>query len=224
MRLCSAAQCALTILYIKFKELSKLELSITIYINSMSHTRYIRIIAMMYACNSLPPWRAGIPRASFSSLQQPRHAAVEPVQQHHQDMLYILGKIAMKRLRLGWVSVFSWSCSCLHHCIRSLRLHCIHHFANQLRAHQQTADISENIHIFGPIAIAARVNAMMLLDRNKDFHIWLVGVSLYQNFDEYLKHQSIFHCLRLKRKSIRPTPHFNALQIMRKTLTQQAWS
>ena len=169
MRLCSVAQCALTILYIKFKELSKLELSITIYINSMSHTRYIRIIAMMYACNSLPPWRAGIPRASFSSLQQPRHAAVEPVQQHHQDMLYILGKIAMKRLRLGWVSVFSWSCSCLHHCIRSLRLHCIHHFVNQLRGHQQTADISENIHVFGTISIAVRANAKMLLDRTRTF-------------------------------------------------------
>ena len=51
----------------------------------------------MYASNSPPPWRAGTPRASFSSLQQQHHVAVEPVQHHHQDKLYILGKVAMKK-------------------------------------------------------------------------------------------------------------------------------
>ena len=86
--------CALTVLYIRIVKTSAInnDLHLLAWV-----TPAIRITDMMYASNSPPPWRAGTPRASFSSLQQQHHAAVEPVQHHHQDKLYILGKIAMKK-------------------------------------------------------------------------------------------------------------------------------
>ena len=181
-----------------------------------------RITDMMYTSHSPPPWRAGTPRASFSSLQQPHHAVVEPVQDHHQDKLFALGKVAMKKSSWSRSGVsFSFWVDLVLACITAFGVFGCTAFIilpiNFEDANEEQIYLKKFTYLVQLRLLHEPMNALMLPNRNKDFHIWLVGVSLYQNFDEYLKHQSFFHCLRLRRKSITPTPHFNALQTMRKT-------